>query len=55
MRSAGVDGCRGGWVVAFLEEGEVVLGWVTLPDRMSLHDPMGVYWNDRHLEAVFAP
>jgi hypothetical protein len=38
-----------------LEEGEVVLGWVALPDRMSLHEPIGVYWNDRHLEAVFSP
>jgi hypothetical protein len=38
-----------------LEEGEVVLGWVALPGRMSLSEPMGVYWNDRHLETVFSP
>jgi hypothetical protein len=38
-----------------LEEGEVVLGWIALPGRMSLHEPMGVYWNDRHLETVFNP
>ena len=38
-----------------LEEGEVVLGWVALPGRMSLSEPMGVYWNDRHLETTFAP
>jgi hypothetical protein len=38
-----------------LDEGEVVLGWVALPGRMSLSEPMGVYWNDRHLETVFAP
>jgi hypothetical protein len=38
-----------------LEAGEVVLGWIALPAAMDLRQPMGVYWNDRHLEATFAP
>lgn len=38
-----------------LAEGEVVLGWVALPEQMALHEPIGVYWNDRHLETVFTP
>jgi len=38
-----------------LEAGEVVLGWVALPEAMDLRRPMGVYWNDRHTEVTFAP
>lgn len=38
-----------------LQQGEVVLGWVVLPERMSLAEPMGVYWNDRRLEVLFQP
>ena len=38
-----------------LEEGEVVLGWVALPEQMDPGAPMGVYWNDRHLETRFVP
>ncbi|MEN8182831.1 MAG: hypothetical protein ABFS46_09890 [Myxococcota bacterium] len=38
-----------------LQAGEVVLGWVALPGQLSLSDPLGVYWNDRHLMAVFEP
>jgi hypothetical protein len=36
-----------------LEAGEVALGWVALPERMDLAAPLGVYWNDRHLEVTF--
>jgi hypothetical protein len=38
-----------------LEAGEVVLGWIALPPGMDLHQPLGVYWNDRHTEVTFAP
>lgn len=38
-----------------LEAGEVVLGWVVLPEAMDLRQPIGVYWNDRHTEVTFAP
>lgn len=38
-----------------LEAGEVVLGWVALPETLDLRRPMGVYWNDRHTEVTFAP
>jgi hypothetical protein len=38
-----------------LEAGEVVLGWVALPETLDLRQPMGVYWNDRHTEVTFSP
>lgn len=38
-----------------VEAGEVVLGWIVLPEAMDPRQPMGVYWNDRHTEATFSP
>jgi hypothetical protein len=38
-----------------LGAGEVVLGWVALPETLDLRRPMGVYWNDRHTEVTFSP
>lgn len=36
-----------------LQAQEVVLGYVVLPDRMDLSQPIGVYWDDRHTEVTF--
>jgi len=38
-----------------LEGGEVVLGYVVLPERWDLGQEVDVYWNDRHLAATFSP
>ena len=36
-----------------LEGGELVLGYVVLPEAMDLAQPMDVYWNDRRIEVQF--
>jgi len=38
-----------------LDGDEVALGYVVLPARMDLTEPMDVYWNDRRIEALFRP
>jgi len=38
-----------------LDGEEVALGYVVLPSRMDLSEPMDVYWNDRRIEALFRP
>ena len=38
-----------------LAPGDVVLGYVVLPEGFSLTRPVDVYWHDRHLEVVFRP
>lgn len=38
-----------------LEEDEVVLGYLVLPDTMNLQAPVDVYWNDRHTSVTFQP
>jgi hypothetical protein len=36
-----------------LESGEVVLGYVILPESWDLSQELDVYWNDRHLAVTF--
>ncbi len=36
-----------------LGEGEVVLGYVVLPDSLDLAKPVEIYWDDRHTVAQF--
>ncbi len=36
-----------------LEGGEVVLGYVVLPESWDLDQELDVYWNDRHVAATF--
>jgi len=38
-----------------LDAGEVVLGYVVLPDTMRLDQPFDVYWDDRRLAVQFPP
>lgn len=38
-----------------LEGGEIVLGYVVLPERWDLGQSLDVYWNDRHLATTFLP
>lgn len=36
-----------------LDSGEVVLGYVVLPESWDLSQELDVYWNDRHMAATF--
>ncbi len=36
-----------------LDQGEVVLGYVVLPDTLDLAQAMDIYWDDRHTRAEF--
>ncbi len=38
-----------------LAGGEVVMGYVVLPDSMELADELDLYWNDRRISARLAP
>jgi len=38
-----------------LENGNSVLGYVVLPERLDPSHPVDIYWNDRQLTAVFQP
>lgn len=38
-----------------LDAGEVVLGYVVLPESWDLAQALDVYWNDRHMGATFGP
>jgi len=38
-----------------LDGEEAALGYVVLPPRMDLSEPMDVYWDDRRIEALFRP
>jgi len=38
-----------------LDGEEVALGYVVLPPRMDLSEPLDIYWNDRRIEALFRP
>ena len=33
----------------------VVLGYLVLPDRFDLGEPLDVYWNDRRIDVIFQP
>jgi hypothetical protein len=44
---------RGG--LGALENGDSVLGYVVLPDRLDPSHPIDVFWNDRQLTATFQP
>jgi len=41
--------------VGDLQAGDVLLGYVVLPQQFDLHAPMDVYWNDRRIETTFRP
>jgi len=38
-----------------LARDESVLGYVVLPERMDLSQPMDIYWNDRQVTATLRP
>jgi hypothetical protein len=38
-----------------LESGEVTVGYLVLPERMDLRQPIDLYWNDRRKTVTFAP
>ncbi len=44
---------RGG--LGLLENGDSVLGYVVLPERLDPSHPMDVFWNDRQLTTTFQP